>query len=256
MVANLWTPLGGKLLSHSFRLKANGIRTCLKDVPDNMIFHLKRFEFDLNDFSRRKIHDHFAFPNTIDMSPYNAEHVDDSTVSHKQDMFDLVGVLVHMGTCENGHYYSYIRERPCPGGEDATSTWMEFNDRDVSPFDAEEIPQKTFGGICEDDYNRQTKNFSAYMLFYQRRAAIAEDQRQWATSSPEQSPKVPVPRSLSKDIDVNNELFIREYCLFDPNHSKFVRQLHATCRMVNHGICSADHTQVCTAHNISRQQTQ
>jgi ubiquitin carboxyl-terminal hydrolase 34 len=223
----------------------------LKDVPDNLIFHLKRFEFDLNDFSRRKIYDHFAFPETLDITPYTIEHLADPSKPTKEDLFDLVGVLVHTGTCENGHYYSYTRERP--GSTDGTSpTWIEFNDSDVGPFNPAEIAERAFGGFAEGDgYTRQTKQFSAYMLFYQRRTAIEEDQRHWLTKSTEQVPKIPVPKSIGEEITAKNRSFIREYCLFDPVHTRFLRQLHVASRTVNHGTCSENHEQeTCALHVV------
>ncbi|KAF2025393.1 hypothetical protein EK21DRAFT_116870 [Setomelanomma holmii] len=225
-------------------------RTCLKNVPDNLILHLKRFEFDLNDFSRRKIYDHFAFPETLDISPYTMEHLADGSKPAKEDVFDLVGVLVHTGTCENGHYYSYIRERPGPGNA-SSPVWIEFNDSDVGPFNAAEIAERTFGGVMDGDgYTRQTKQFSAYMLFYQRRSAIEDDQSHWMTVSSEVSPKVSVPKAIDEEIAAKNRVFIREYCLFDPAHTRFLRQLHATSRTVNHGTCSEDHKQETRALHI------
>jgi ubiquitin carboxyl-terminal hydrolase 34 len=219
-------------------------RTCLKDAPDNLIFHLKRFEFDLNDFSRRKIYDHFAFPVSLDISPYKIDHLADSAKPREEDWYDLVGVLVHTGTCENGHYYSYIRERPCSNGS-TSPTWIEFNDSDVGPFDHAEIAERTFGGFTVegDGYVRQTKQFSAYMLFYQRRAAIDEDQCRWVSTSSDHASQITIPKSLNEETNVNNELFIREYSLFDPVHERFLRQLHATSRTIHHGTCSESHDQ-------------
>jgi ubiquitin carboxyl-terminal hydrolase 34 len=218
-------------------------RTCLKDVPDNLILHLKRFEFDLIDLSRRKIYDHFAFPETLDVSPYTIDHLADPSRACKEDLFDLVGVLVHTGTCENGHYYSYIRERPSPGGV-VTPNWVEFNDSDVGPFNPEEIGERSFGGPADGDaYMRHFKPYSAYMLFYQRRTAIEDDQRRWITSVSNQSTKVAVPRPLEDAVNVNNAQFIREYCLFDPIHPRFLRQLYVSSRAVNHATCTEDHEQ-------------
>lgn len=79
------------------------------------------------------------------------------------------------------------------------------------------------------------------MLFYQRRSAVIEDQRQWNVSASGKYPKIVVPKTLEEETNVNNEFLIREYCLFDPIHAKFLRQLHATSRMINHGTCSEDH---------------
>jgi ubiquitin carboxyl-terminal hydrolase 34 len=211
-------------------------------VPDNLIFHLKRFEFDLADFSRRKVYDHFEFPTSIDINAYHVDRLSDPTSSPKEDMFDLVGVLVHTGTCEHGHYYSYIRERPCPTASSAP-TWVEFDDSNVGPFDPADIAYRAFGGMTDDTFNRVHKQYSAYMLFYQRRTAINEDQCNWVTSTNGQTLKVPMPQALKKEVDLNNDLFTREYCLFDPNHTKFVRQLHAMSRTINHGSCSEDHAQ-------------
>jgi ubiquitin carboxyl-terminal hydrolase 34 len=225
-------------------------RTCLKEAPDNLIFHLKRFEFDLNDFSRRKIYDHFAFPETLDISPYTIDHLADPTKPCEEDLFDLVGVLVHTGTCENGHYYSYIRQRP--SSTKATQpTWVEFNDSEVGPFDPSEIADRTFGGFVEADaYTRQIKQFSAYMLFYQRRAAMDKDQHHWATTSSDFIPQIAAPTLLEQETNAQNEQFIREYSLYDPAHAKFVRQLQGASRSVNHETCSEDHDQETRALRI------
>ena len=97
-------------------------RACLKDVPDNLIFQLKRFDFDMLTMMRSKINDEFRFPQRIDMTPFKVEYLSDSDASVEPDVFELVGVLVHTGTAESGHYYSYIRERPTT---DTRPSWVE-----------------------------------------------------------------------------------------------------------------------------------
>jgi len=42
--------------------------------------------------------------------------------------YRLVGILVHSGTTESGHYYSYIRERGPP------HRWIHFDDSAVEEF--------------------------------------------------------------------------------------------------------------------------
>ena len=51
-----------------------------------------------------------------------------------------MGVVVHMGTTDSGHYYSLIKERENVDG------WFEFNDSIVTAFNSENIPAEAFGG--------------------------------------------------------------------------------------------------------------
>lgn len=224
--------------------KANCLRTCLKEVPNNLIFHLKRFEFDLNDLSRRKINDYFEFPMSLDINAYHVDQLSNPNVQIPEDIFDLVGVLVHAGTCENGHYYSYIRQRPDLVGSSKPS-WVEFDDSNVVPFDPEDIPSKAFGGLAEEGgYSRsQLKPYSAYMLFYERRTSIENAQHVQIEGVKGEPFKVAAPTILHQEVMEANRIFIEEYTRFDPNHTKFVRQLHNACRTVNQGTCSEDHDQ-------------
>jgi len=50
-----------------------------------------------------------------------------------------VGVLVHSGSANSGHYYSFIRERNERG------RWLEFNDTTVKEFDFAELAKECFG---------------------------------------------------------------------------------------------------------------
>lgn len=75
----------------------------MKDVPDNLIFHLKRFDFDMITMMRNKINDEFQFPEHIDMSPFKVEYLSEQDNEVEPDIFELVGVLVHSGTAESGH---------------------------------------------------------------------------------------------------------------------------------------------------------
>lgn len=48
-------------------------RTCLKTLPNTVIFHLKRFEFDMESMQKVKLNDHLAFPHKINLKPYTVE---------------------------------------------------------------------------------------------------------------------------------------------------------------------------------------
>lgn len=60
----------------------------------------------------------------------------------EQYEYDLIGVTVHTGTADGGHYYSFIKDRT-PGCRDK---WFLFNDAEVKPFDPNQIAAECFGG--------------------------------------------------------------------------------------------------------------
>ncbi|KAF2763557.1 hypothetical protein EJ05DRAFT_432901 [Pseudovirgaria hyperparasitica] len=219
-------------------------RTCLKEVPDNLILHLKRFDFDLTNMTRAKIDDLFEFPDKLDVSPYNVKHLSHPDVPTTPDVFELVGVLIHQGTAEGGHYYSLIRERP--SGSSGPPTWLEFNDRDVTELQAQMISSMGFGGFSEEAYTQnqsgpRCKQFSAYMLFYQRTSTIVAEQKalRASASGPQ---KVPIPPTLEEDIAADNESVVRIHGVFDPNHAKFIKQLfHHQRNVLYAGGCSENH---------------
>ncbi|KZZ88705.1 ubiquitin hydrolase [Ascosphaera apis ARSEF 7405] len=201
-------------------------RACLKEVPDNLIFHLKRFDFDMLMMLRNKINDEFRFSSCIDMAPYQATYLNNPDEPVEPDMFELVGVLVHSGTAESGHYYSFIKERPL--ATDNSSSWVKFNDAEVSRFQPAEIPNQCYGG--RRDFNdssqpyRFDRTFNAYMLFYQRVSSMEEEQVQFPRE-PNMPARVPLPRELNNDIALENELFMRTYCLTAPYHLNFILDL-------------------------------
>ncbi|MCJ1245998.1 hypothetical protein MMC30_003202 [Trapelia coarctata] len=217
-------------------------RACLKDVPDNLIFHLKRFDYDLCTSTRNKINDLFEFPEEIDMAPYNVEYLKDPDQPIEADNFTLVGVLVHSGNAESGHYYSYVRERPSESGDGGV--WVEFNDADVTRFDPSNIPDQCFGGLSDPmPYStmRFHKTWNAYMLFYQRTSSMKVEQERHLPITPGIPVKEAIPMELGNRIAVENELFIRRYCFFDPEHAKFIKSLLDQHQILSKGLCSENH---------------
>ncbi|KAK0737002.1 hypothetical protein B0T21DRAFT_286758 [Apiosordaria backusii] len=202
-------------------------RACLKDIPDNLIFHLKRFDFNLRTMQRSKINQHFEFPNKIDMRPYTIDHLSNPSEGEgPEDIFELVGVLVHSGTAESGHYYSYTRERPSSSEQ---PTWIEFNDDVVTDWNPANLEHTCFGG---PDFSVQyqsngvqfDKQYSAYMLFYQRASSLATSQQKYLEQNKQLSGplRVPVPRRLAESIEEQNMSLLRRHCLFDPYQIQFV----------------------------------
>ncbi|KAK4694192.1 hypothetical protein P7C71_g3349, partial [Lecanoromycetidae sp. Uapishka_2] len=201
---------------------------------------VKRFDYDVMSGVRSKINERFEFPFEIDMAPYHVDYLSDPEQPPKPDMYELVGVLVHSGTAESGHYYSYIKER---SQNTNVHSWVEFNDMDVSKFDSGNIPDQSFGGLHEiGPYaNRYYKTYSAYMLFYERIDATRDGYENRHPSSWDFQAKCAVPNEIQSQINANNAAWLRTYCMFDPAHATFSREVLEHLRIENNGACTLDH---------------
>ena len=60
------------------------------------------------------------------MDEKNEEIQIEQTENEEDFLYELQGVLVHSGTADVGHYYSYVKDR-----NDPKQTWYEFNDQQV-----------------------------------------------------------------------------------------------------------------------------
>jgi hypothetical protein len=84
--------------------------------------------------------------------------------------------LVHSGSADAGHYYSFIKER-------SSNKWLDFNDKYVREFDLNRLGAECYGGNNDnmgavpasallDDFNADGRLFercrNAYLLFYER----------------------------------------------------------------------------------------
>lgn len=82
----------------------------------------------------------------------------DEPLKRPKDYYEykLKGVVVHTGTADSGHYYSFIREHNSKPegakGEDG-DRWYEFNDNIVRDFDFADLANECFGG--EEAYSGQ-----------------------------------------------------------------------------------------------------
>ena len=130
-------------------------------LPRILIFVLKRFEFNYDTMIKVKINDFYEFPYELDMTKYVIQNNKDK----KNNIYTLKSIVVHMGTCENGHYYSFIKNE--------NEKWYEFNDTQIRPFDSSFLNEETFGGeevlYINGKQKVQKKDRNAYLLFYEKK---------------------------------------------------------------------------------------
>ncbi len=165
-------------------------RVCIKHLPNVLILVLRRFEFDYDTMTRLKVNDYCEFPMDINMQAYTQEGLlrkeREKLKQEGKDIeglpepaqfpddyynYKLRGIVIHMGTAEYGHYYSFIKDTD-------TSKWYEFNDTYVREFDAAEISNEAFGGEEKWSWNTsytsnqlasiRERHRNAYVLLYER----------------------------------------------------------------------------------------
>ncbi|XP_076309376.1 ubiquitin carboxyl-terminal hydrolase 24-like isoform X2 [Tachypleus tridentatus] len=171
-------------------------RTCIKSFPHVLVIQLKRFEYDWEANRAIKFDDVFKFPWKLDITPYTVEGIQErdvvnssmqkneeelsspATISKANSaVYDLVGVVVHSGQANAGHYYSYIKERK----NDTMVTqgkWIKFNDITVEEFlmTEDSLECECFGGTYKAKVSDSANSYpeirqrywNAYMLFYER----------------------------------------------------------------------------------------
>jgi len=97
--------------------------------------------------------------------------------------YKLVGVIIHVGTADAGHYYSLINtDRFCKTNEHdeewldtSKDKWMEFNDSHVRDYNFEDLKGDCYGGSSGNDdlfggfFKSSSYGKSAYLLVYEKR---------------------------------------------------------------------------------------
>ena len=135
------------------------------EFPAVLHLHLRRFEFNFQYGRMEKVYSRFEFPDEIDLSEFLAPSVEQSHPC----IYTLVGVLVHDGTPEYGHYYAYMRPTVEP-------KWYRFNDSMVTPVSAHDAIEENYGRSGNGFMGgyQSVSSFSAYMLVYVRKD-LAQD---------------------------------------------------------------------------------
>jgi ubiquitin carboxyl-terminal hydrolase 9/24 len=89
--------------------------------------------------------------------------------------YELIGIVIHSGQANAGHYYSFIKDTRCRYSNN-TNQWYRFNDTSVDEIQLTEqmLEEECFGGtfrVQKDNNNNsneeRTRFWNAYMLIYQ-----------------------------------------------------------------------------------------
>lgn len=137
----------------------------------------------------------------------------------RSTQYRLKGVLIHSGSAEAGHYYSYIRIQ---------DQWMEFNDTGVRIFDAstENKHKEWFGSGKTTSpekgfmpYGYGSSSTSAYMLFYDRVDAEASNSAPSEVHKPEANANS---QKMMELINEENKFFLRKKIFADSVSLRFL----------------------------------
>ena len=141
-------------------------------MPNVLIVHLQRITLSYETFENEKLNNKLEFPKILDLNKYsfrnNVETQQDNKpadpniadlmeLSDDQYIYKLVGVNIHRGSANRGHYWSVINTKRGQKEEDPTTneaewmnvekdTWRKFDDDTVSYFGFSSIEEETFGG--------------------------------------------------------------------------------------------------------------
>jgi Ubiquitin carboxyl-terminal hydrolase len=200
-------------------------------LPPHLFIHLKRFRFNFSKMQQEKVDSRMEYTMDLDLWFHTREGMrkmkadfewekrmreggDDTDVDIEADTdtyavlrqrckYALGGVIVHVGTATDGHYFSLVKVRgeeeaekegkgegegrdilteqntattataqsdrgagrAAGGGRRrASHRWLRMNDGEVSPFDPRDLERDTFGGHTRGPLMHQ----SAFMLVYDR----------------------------------------------------------------------------------------
>ena len=106
------------------------LQTTLSVLPRTLVVYLNRLSFDAPTGQLAKDASECAFPRQIDLAPYTQQGVNArarGAPGPRPELYELVGVIVHHGTANAGHYWSHVRvDEDRRGGGRGLGRWRTF----------------------------------------------------------------------------------------------------------------------------------
>lgn len=146
-------------------------RAFIKELPNVLIIHLQKIIFDLEYLANIKISSRYEFGKKIDLKNIifkekkneDDEEEDIEIKENDEDEFTykLVGVVLHRGNAEYGHYTSLInvnRKDPNRANLDK-DVWYNFDDSRISKYN-----MKNFDEDCFGEVKKEKTGLSSHML--------------------------------------------------------------------------------------------
>ena len=200
-------------------------RSSIKAMSNNVIIHLKRFEFDYNLFMNNKLNDYIQFPFSINFKKWTQKKLNKENNDNVDYDYTLTGVLIHSGSSlQHGHYFSFIMDIN-------DKKWYRFDDTVVSEFDINNIPIECFGDDNQSNVNGYRKCQNAYLLFYTKTSIVNSNSKISAEINPQ----------IKKMIEEENNAFVTMKNYIDDDYYKFIKDF-VDCNVNNENEVSNGHS--------------
>ena len=186
-------------------------RCFLKNLPNVLIIHLQKISFDLEALRNVKYSNKFKFKKNLNLKKYlvpktekkpkekneeeeeeikeeeenikeeeeKIENEENEKIENDLDYeYKLVGVVIHNGNAEFGHYTSLINvNREDPNRKNIKEDlWLEFDDSRINKYNMDNFDSDCFGSIRENEFGAAggfmgvdlKTSKSAYILVYDK----------------------------------------------------------------------------------------
>lgn len=152
----------------------------ISTLPNILIIHLQRIGFNYETFQMEKVNSKVEFDQNISLKEFC---IKEGEIDEDDYRYKLIGVVIHSGNAQGGHYFSFIESRL----DKKKQVWFKFNDAEVTEELLFNLKKVAFGGNPSDFNDKENEDnyhvkrgfekvfcdfdrvdSSAYMLVYEK----------------------------------------------------------------------------------------